>query len=172
MARPATDVQPVVQRNALGDENPSVPSHIRVSLAGRTYSTRHTRRGRSRSTEDAACLCRLCREVHGSTCSPRSEERDRTFCRSTRHLHYRGNDARRKGSAERYEPLPRTELCKSIRRNLSQQGQQAGIRMGNIMGRINTTHRSAHHDPLRRQRTCPSAYARTNPGSYRSYHQG
>lgn len=60
--------------------------------------------------------------------------------------------------------LPRTELCKGFRREVHQQGKQTRLRLGYVMGRIDTTHGRSDHDPLRRQRPCIA----TTSGSYTS----
>ena len=45
LARPAHEVQPVVQRDALGKEHAPLPSHQRIPLAGGPHHPRHRRGG-------------------------------------------------------------------------------------------------------------------------------
>ena len=77
------------------------------------------------------------------------EERDRTLCRRTRHLHHRGHDAGRQGFAERYKPLPGPELRQGLRRAVPQQGEQTRVCMGHQLGCEYTSDGCAHHDTLR-----------------------
>ena len=53
LARSAHEVQPVVQRHALGKEHPSLPAHQRIPVAGGPYHPRHCGRSAGRNHEDA-----------------------------------------------------------------------------------------------------------------------
>lgn len=86
------------------------------------------------------------------------------FAGASRDIYHRGNDAGRKSTAIGHVALPRTELCKGFRREVHQQGKQTRLRLGNVMGRIDTTHGRSDRDPLRRQRPCIA----TTSGSYTS----
>ena len=75
----------------------------------------HSRGSRRRSGKDAECICRVCRKIHGGARGKGREVCQRAFCRCPQHLHYRSDDAGRKGFAERYFPLLGTELRQGVR---------------------------------------------------------
>ncbi len=62
LARPAAQIQPVVLRHALGEDDPPVPAHGRVPLAGGSHRPRHRRGGAGGDDADAARLPRFLRE--------------------------------------------------------------------------------------------------------------
>ena len=138
---------------------------------GGTHGPRHKRGGRSRSGEDAERICRLCGEVYGRTGNQGCEIGQRAFCRRPEYVHHRGHDAGRKGTAERYVALPGTELREGFRRAVREQGKQAGVCMGYVVGRIDPTDGRADHDALRRQRPGTATAPGTDTGSHRPHLQ-
>ena len=66
LAGPAQALQPVVQRAALGEDQPPLPAPPGVPVAGGPHHARHRRRGPGRDHADAEHLRRL----HAKTCWP------------------------------------------------------------------------------------------------------
>ena len=60
------------ERGKVGDAYQAFPPYSRVPLAGRPYGSCHPGRSHRRGREDGRGLCRLCQELHGSSCCCRS----------------------------------------------------------------------------------------------------
>ena len=114
LARPAAQIQPVVLRHALGEDDPPVPAHGRVPLAGGSHRPRHRRGGAGGDDADAARLPRLLREEPRDSGLLRPEERKGKVCRRARDVFRRGDDAGRQGAAKRHEPQLRHELLRAV----------------------------------------------------------
>ena len=81
-------------------------------------------------------LSHVRRGVDGDAGAGRPEERRAEVPRRGLHALHRGDDAGRQGAAGRHEPLPRPELRQGVRREVPERGGQAGIRLGDELGRL------------------------------------
>ena len=165
-------MQPVGQRRALGDAHAPVPPHGRIPVAGGAHRPRDARGGDRRGHEDDKRLQGVRRAIHGPARDRGPQVAQRTVRRRRGHAHDRGADAGRQGVAERYVALSGAEFRQGVRRAVHQQGGQARIRVGHVVGRLDPPDGSAHHGPFGQQRAGAAAGARADPGGARPDLQG
>ncbi len=115
-------------------KRPPVPSCAAVSSGGRraTPSTRPPPRPR----RDPAAA-ELLRRPASRTWHPRGQgpqDRQGKVCRCRGHLHHRGHDEGRQGSAERHQPLLRRQVQQGLRRHLYRPRQPAAAPVPDQLG--------------------------------------
>ena len=141
-------------------------------MAGGPHGPRHARGGRGGGRKDDPRIPAFRRGVDVAARGRGPQVAQRALRRRRGHAHHRGPHAGRQGVAERHVALPGPELRQGVRRAVREQGGQARIRVGHLVGRIDPPDGRPHHGPLRQQRPRAAAQAGADPRGDGAHLQG
>ena len=171
LSRSADPDQPVGQRRSLGNADPAVPAHDRVSLAGR--ATRPTPRRRRPARKRCRCCDVYADFAENYMAMPviKGEKTAGERFPGRRHdLQHRGDDAGPQGAAGRHLALPGPELLPGPGDQVPGPERAGGLRLDDFLGRFDAAGRGPGHDPRRRRRpgACRRGWRRNMSSSCRS----
>ena len=120
-------------------------------------------RGRGGGTHDPRSVSHLRRGLDGHAGAHRPQERRAEIPRGRLHAVHRGADAGRQGPASGHQPFPGPELRQGVRRQVPEPGGQAGVCLGDQLGRVDAAGRRPDHDAQRRPGPGAAAAAGAHP---------
>ena len=166
LARSAEAVQPVVQRAALGKDEPSVPAPPRVPLAGGPHHARHGRRRparrRERMLDVYADFCENCAGHASHRAAQKTDKEKFDGAEATYTIECMMHD-RKALQAGTSHLLSATALPRRSAFLLHGQEQPAASTRFQTSWGVSTRHdRRHHHDPRRQQRPRPAAEDRAD----------